>query len=131
MSDQPKHLRKQMPSVAVIGCGYWGKNLVRNFCQLGSLSAICDLDESRLRELRKAYPGARALGYDEILADSGGTSFRTFELAIPPMERVNGASLARILDGWQCLEDGCRHRDSSIEPGSLALLGKGCEFDIV
>lgn len=30
------------PRVAVIGCGYWGKNLVRNFNQLGSLAMVCD-----------------------------------------------------------------------------------------
>lgn len=29
-------------SVAVIGCGYWGKNLVRNFNQLGALALVCD-----------------------------------------------------------------------------------------
>jgi len=29
-------------SVAVIGCGYWGKNLVRNFNQLGALTMACD-----------------------------------------------------------------------------------------
>ncbi len=28
--------------VAVIGCGYWGKNLVRNFAQLGALRTVCD-----------------------------------------------------------------------------------------
>ena len=28
--------------VAVIGCGYWGKNLVRNFAELGALAAISD-----------------------------------------------------------------------------------------
>lgn len=30
------------PPVAVIGCGYWGKNLVRNFHRLGALAAVCD-----------------------------------------------------------------------------------------
>jgi len=30
------------PGVAVIGCGYWGKNLVRNFHQLGALRMVCD-----------------------------------------------------------------------------------------
>jgi len=29
-------------SIAVIGCGYWGKNLVRNFNELGELQMICD-----------------------------------------------------------------------------------------
>jgi predicted dehydrogenase len=32
----------QPPSIAVIGCGYWGKNLVRNFERLGALSLCCD-----------------------------------------------------------------------------------------
>ncbi len=32
--------------VAVIGCGYWGKNLVRNFHQLGALQLVCDTTEA-------------------------------------------------------------------------------------
>lgn len=34
------------PSVAVIGCGYWGKNLVRNFQQLGHLAMVADVTEA-------------------------------------------------------------------------------------
>ena len=34
------------PSVAVIGCGYWGKNLVRNFAQLGALAMVCDMTKA-------------------------------------------------------------------------------------
>lgn len=30
------------PSVALVGCGYWGKNLARNFNRLGALKMICD-----------------------------------------------------------------------------------------
>ena len=29
-------------NIAVIGCGDWGKNLVRNFAELGALAAVCD-----------------------------------------------------------------------------------------
>src|SRR5258708_27937387 len=32
----------QPPSIAVIGCGYWGKNLVRNFSILHALALCCD-----------------------------------------------------------------------------------------
>lgn len=32
----------QPQQVAVIGCGYWGKNLVRNFSNLGALAMVCD-----------------------------------------------------------------------------------------
>jgi predicted dehydrogenase len=42
------------PTVAVLGCGYWGQNLVRNFQHLGALRAVGDLSEkgrSRAREL--------------------------------------------------------------------------------
>ena len=34
------------PNVAVIGCGYWGKNLVRNFQQLGRLAMVADVTEA-------------------------------------------------------------------------------------
>lgn len=33
--------------VAVVGCGYWGKNLVRVFCDLDALGCVCDRDASR------------------------------------------------------------------------------------
>jgi len=44
-------------NVGVIGCGYWGPNLVRNFKALTScrLKAICDVNESRLRHLGTLY----------------------------------------------------------------------------
>ena len=29
-------------NIAVVGCGHWGKNLVRNFYELGVLASICD-----------------------------------------------------------------------------------------
>jgi len=44
-------------NIAVIGCGYWGKNLVRNFSALDSLYAICDRDEGLLKSFQKEYPG--------------------------------------------------------------------------
>ena len=45
-----------IPNIAVIGFGYWGKNLVRNFHQLGALRAICDADPSRAEATRSNYP---------------------------------------------------------------------------
>ena len=41
--------------IAVIGCGYWGKNLVRNFAQLNALAAICDVNEATAAHLSKQY----------------------------------------------------------------------------
>jgi len=42
--------------IALIGCGYWGKNLVRVFYELGSLYAICDIDEKKLKLFKEKYP---------------------------------------------------------------------------
>ena len=38
-------------NIAVVGCGYWGKNLVRNFAKLGALHTICDIDAVKLKDL--------------------------------------------------------------------------------
>ena len=45
-------------NIAVIGCGYWGKNLIRNFYELNSLYAICDVDTKRLKSFQEKYPDA-------------------------------------------------------------------------
>jgi len=42
-------------NIAVVGCGYWGKNLVRNFYELKSLHAICDIDGDRLKSSQEKY----------------------------------------------------------------------------
>jgi len=43
--------------VGVIGCGYWGPNLIRNFnyCSLTELVAVCDRDERRLESVGRNY----------------------------------------------------------------------------
>lgn len=44
-------------SLALIGAGRWGKNLARNFHQLGALHTICDVNESLLDHYQDTYPG--------------------------------------------------------------------------
>lgn len=39
--------------IAVIGCGHWGKNLVRNFKELGALKYICDANKDHADEMAK------------------------------------------------------------------------------
>ncbi|MFH0811052.1 MAG: Gfo/Idh/MocA family oxidoreductase [Pseudomonadota bacterium] len=60
-----------MCKVACIGAGYWGKNLVRNFHQLGALDTICDLDETALAGFREAYPDVRLTpSFGDVLKDA-------------------------------------------------------------
>jgi len=44
-------------NIAVIGCGYWGKNLIRNFAELGALHTVCDTDTKALERITAQYPG--------------------------------------------------------------------------
>ena len=43
--------------VAVVGHGYWGKNLARNFYELGALRTLCDDSPAALEAARAKYPG--------------------------------------------------------------------------
>lgn len=58
----PKKTDGRAVGVAVVGCGAWGRNLVRTFHALpGSrLLAVGDLDERRLAQMRSQFPGLRA-----------------------------------------------------------------------
>lgn len=49
---------KEKINVAVVGCGYWGPNLVRNFRPLPDcrLTKLCDTDSGRLRHMKALYP---------------------------------------------------------------------------
>lgn len=44
--------------IGVIGCGYWGPNLIRNFIEIPSaqMEAVADLDDQRLNHIRTSYP---------------------------------------------------------------------------
>ncbi len=44
-------------NIAVIGSGYWGKNLIRNYYELGALKLVCDKNETVLNIFKKQYPG--------------------------------------------------------------------------
>ncbi|MBA7694876.1 Inositol 2-dehydrogenase/D-chiro-inositol 3-dehydrogenase [subsurface metagenome] len=55
-------------NVAVVGCGYWGKNLVRNFAELGALHTICDSDAEKLKGFQSLYPWANTeIDYHRVL----------------------------------------------------------------
>jgi predicted dehydrogenase len=57
-------------TVGVVGLGYWGPNLARNFDELGALAWLCDSDDGRRDAFATRYPDARTTGdLDELLAD--------------------------------------------------------------
>src|SRR5215831_18195812 len=66
-------MNKQI-KVGVVGCGYWGPNLIRNFRSLGDcqLKMMCDLNEARLKHLRNLYPEVETTtDYNHMLNGAG------------------------------------------------------------
>jgi predicted dehydrogenase len=58
--------------LGVVGCGYWGPHLIRNFSQIDStdLCYICDIDEKRMEPIKKTYPSIKVITqYNEMLQD--------------------------------------------------------------
>ena len=59
-----------MRQIAVVGCGQWGKNLVRNLADLGVLRVMCDIDPNQLAPLRERLSGVKlTTSFSEILKD--------------------------------------------------------------
>lgn len=56
-----------IPKVAVVGCGYWGRHLVRNYHDVGALGAIADADRDTAAGFA-VKTGVPAFSFDEILA---------------------------------------------------------------
>jgi predicted dehydrogenase len=60
-----------MIRIAVVGAGYWGPNLIRNFvsCRDARLVAVCDTDRQRLDTVLAPYPGVAGVeDVDALLA---------------------------------------------------------------
>lgn len=55
------------PKIAVIGCGNWGKNLMRVLHQLGALCTVCDVDSTKAAEFSEKYQ-VPFLSFEKILS---------------------------------------------------------------
>jgi predicted dehydrogenase len=59
-----------MTKIGLVGLGYWGPNLARNFGELAELRWLCDLDPELQEGFAARYPNARVTGdFDELLND--------------------------------------------------------------
>ena len=61
-----------MVNIAVVGCGYWGPNFIRNFNALekSRVLAVCDLDKNKIGSIKAKYPHIPGTSnYDEVLSN--------------------------------------------------------------
>ena len=45
-----RSIMRDLPNISLVGCGYWGKNLCRNFNALGALAEVVDSTEQTTEE---------------------------------------------------------------------------------
>lgn len=64
-------MKRRPVTTAVVGCGSWGRNHVRNLSGLSELAVCCDRDEERLSETGERHPDVRTTtDYAEVLEDT-------------------------------------------------------------
>lgn len=74
-------------NIAVVGTGYWGKNLVRNFNNLGALHSVCDTNPDTLHSFLAQYPGVKGFAsFAQLLDDP---DVRGIALATPAPTHAN------------------------------------------
>tara|TARA_Y100000992_G_scaffold302630_1_gene277797 strand:+ start:2924 stop:4417 length:1494 start_codon:yes stop_codon:yes gene_type:complete len=60
-----------MAKLGLIGGGYWGKNLIRDFCKLNDLHTVCDVDDKALDTVRENYNGVKTTkNFDVMLRNA-------------------------------------------------------------
>src|SRR5437762_2084480 len=63
-----------MVNIGIVGYGYWGPNLVRNFAETpgANVAAVSDLDPAKLATVQRRFPAVRTTtDFRELLADDG------------------------------------------------------------
>lgn len=115
--------------ICVVGTGYWGKNLVRNFDQLGRLGGLYDSNRAAAEEVGKRHPHARIYEtFDDVLNDP---AIRAVAIATPAAQHAQTA-IAAMRAGKDCFvekplaltaEEGQAMVDVAHRNGSVLMVG--------
>jgi UDP-2-acetamido-3-amino-2,3-dideoxy-glucuronate N-acetyltransferase len=86
------------PSIAIVGVGYWGKNLLRTFGRLpgARVTTLCDLDPDRLGAAAAEHPGLHCT--DDFAALVASDAIDAVVVATPP-SRHHAMALAALHGG--------------------------------
>ena len=88
-------MQTELPRIAVVGAGYWGENLVRNFHALGALECVCDVREQALAKMHSTYGVKTALDVAEVLNNE---AIRGVVIAAPAVQHYDLAKMALLHD---------------------------------
>ncbi|KAG4417081.1 hypothetical protein IFR04_009787 [Cadophora malorum] len=126
------------PRLAVVGCGQWGQNLIRNFARLEVLEAVVDsiparAEESTQQLSAQGYDHARTRNWASILSDD---SVSAVVLATPAPQHANMA-IAALNSGKHVfiekplaltLSDGERIQIATRKSGKVAMVGHSFQY---
>jgi UDP-2-acetamido-3-amino-2,3-dideoxy-glucuronate N-acetyltransferase len=128
MTSQPSTLNSQ-PSLALIGAGYWGKNLARNFNALGVLHTLCDSQLATLESYGADYAGMeKTADWQVVLLNKGITRVAIATPAVTHYALVRAALLAGkdvLVEKPLCLEEkeGQELVDLAAKTGRILMVG--------
>src|SRR6202162_408157 len=119
---------KTLPGVGVVGCGYWGKNLIRNFHELGSLRAVCDVDPERAISLAAKYDLDSCTSFSELVVRK---DTQAMVIAAPASEHFALAKQTMLADKdvfvekplALSVEEGEELADLSVTTGRILMVG--------
>ena len=85
-----------LKEIAVVGAGHWGKNLIRNFFELGALKAVCDTQHNLVKSYQSKYPTVSFTNlFSKLLSDS---SIKGIVIATPAETHFNLVKQALLVD---------------------------------
>ena len=121
-------------NVVVAGCGYWGKNLVRNFHELGALYGVCDPDSSAVGRMREGCPGVAA--FSELAQVLACDDVQSVCLAVPAEQHYAMAKQVLLADKDAFVEkplaltadEGRELADLAQERGRILMVGHLLEY---
>jgi predicted dehydrogenase len=122
------------PGVAVLGCGYWGQNLVRNFAALGALRLVCDPSENARARAAAIAPGVATSS--DFAAAFDGSDSEAVVIATPaethhPLTlRALGAGKHVFVEKPLALtfEQGQQMREEADRRGRILMVGHLLEY---
>ena len=123
-----------VPQIALVGCGYWGKNLCRNFHALGALSAVVDATENGQATARSIAPETEitdnlddVLRNDQIQGVALATPAETHpKLAIQAMQAGKDVFVEKPMA--LTLEDAEKMKKVAEEAGRILMVGHLLEY---
>ena len=114
-------------SVAVVGCGHWGQNLLRNFFDLGVLYSVSDEDVGRAHSFAKKY-SCKQMTFADVLEDETidgivlATPAKTHaDLAVASLEAGKHVFVEKPLA--MDVEEGKKIKTASQVAGKIIMVG--------